>query len=207
MTAARRARGHAARGRRPGLGAPNEATERADSGALAPGRARHGIVARMLYRAAALLLAALTSAPLAAQCSFSTPMATGCGYSSPFAIPTIACNGAPVVGNQSFALTTTAPCVGTPSGGLLLIGACLATPIQILDGPATGICVAQAFCARYLDPCVVLVGTPTSGGFSYHLPIPADPLLVGLQVCMQGVHTCTGLSCVAATNSAQVRVL
>jgi hypothetical protein len=143
---------------------------------------------------------------MAAQCVFSPPGGSGCGISTPFLIPTIACSGAPSIGNQSFALTTTAPCVGSPSSGLLLIGNCLPSPIQFTDGPATGLCVAQAFCALYLDPCVVLIGAPTGSGFAYQLPVPANPQFVGLQLCVQGAHTCTGLSCVSATNNVQVTV-
>jgi hypothetical protein len=161
----------------------------------------------MIRAAAASLLSVLAAVPAAAQCTFSTPMASGCGHSSPFGIPVIGCNSAPLVGNQSFAITTTAPCIGSPTAGLLLIGNCLPAPIQILNGPATGICVAEAFCALYLDPCVVLVGASTGGGFRYDLPIPAIPQLAGLQLCLQGAHTCTGMSCIAATNNARVTVM
>jgi hypothetical protein len=161
----------------------------------------------MRFRAAAaLLLAVLAPTHAVAQCVYSTPGATGCGPSSPFWIPMISCNGAPSIGNPTFGVTTSTPCIGTPNAGLLLVGACLPAPIQFTSGPATGLCVAEAFCALYLDPCVVLMGTLSSGGFTYSLPVPNNPLFVGIQLCMQGVHTCTGMSCVGATNNVRVTV-
>jgi hypothetical protein len=160
----------------------------------------------MVRRAAlALLLSGLASATSVAQCvNVSVPMGSGCGFSTPFGIPVVSCTGAPSIGNASFGFTTSTPCPGVPTAGALLVGTCLPSPIQFLDGPSTGLCISQAVCALWVSPIVFLTGLPQAGGFAFPTPIPNDPQLVGLQLCVQGAHTCSGLSCLSATNAVGV---
>lgn len=157
--------------------------------------------AMFLRSLASLLVAVVGAASTSAQCvNHSAPWGSGCGYSTPFGIPVASCNGAPSIGNASFGFTTTAPCVGVPVFGVLLVGFCLPSPIQFTN-PSSGLCVAESFCALYVNAVVMLPGLPSAGAFAYSTPIPNDPQLVGLQLCVQGAHTCSGLSCLSGTNA------
>ena len=160
----------------------------------------------MFLRAAVSLLSALVaSTPVSAQCvAHSFPMGSGCGYSTPWGIPVASCSGAPSIGSASFGFTTTAPCIGVPVAGVLLVGLCLPAPLVFTSGAATGLCVSEAVCALYVNPIVMLPGLPQAGGFAFSTPIPNDPQLVGLQLCVQGAHTCSGLPCLSGTNAIRV---
>lgn len=144
---------------------------------------------------------------MSGQCTYvSFPMGSGCGSSTPWGIPVVSCSGVPSLGNGSFGFTTTAPCVGVPVVGLLLVGVCLPAPIVFTSGAASGLCVSEAVCALHVNAIVMLPGFPMAGGFGFSTPIPNDPLLVGLQLCVQGAHTCSGLPCVSGTNALRVTV-
>ena len=161
----------------------------------------------MFLRAAAFLLPALVAAaPVSAQCTYvSFPLGSGCGFSSTGGIPVLSCFGAPSIGNASFGFTTTAPCLGVPVVGLLLVGLCLPAPV-VFTNPASGLCLSQVVCALYVDAIVMLPGLPYAGGFAFSTPVPNDPQLVGLELCIQGAHTCSALSCVSGTNALRVTV-
>lgn len=161
----------------------------------------------MNLRLVAVSLTLSLSSALAGQCvNVSLPWGSGCGLFTPFGIPVLSCSGAPTVGNLSFGLTTTAPC--TSNAGFLLVGNCLPAPITITSGyGAGGICgPSEAYCALQVDPCLVLVGVPTAGGYAFSTPIPNDPGLVGLQLCAQGVPVCSQIPCFAATQGMSVTV-
>ncbi len=158
---------------------------------------------------APLAIAHLACAPIVAQCvNISIPQGSGCGYVTPFGIPVASCNGAPSIGNASFGFTTTAPCLaaGNATAGLLLIGLCLPAPIAITTGFGPGgVCgPSQALCALYVNVIGVAVGVAQAGGFAFPTPVPNDPGLVGLQLCVQGANVCSGGPCVSATQGVRV---
>lgn len=160
----------------------------------------------MLLRAVASLFPAIVAAAtVSAQCALqSFPMGSGCGYSTPWGIPVVSCSGVPSIGNAGFGFTTTAPCIGVPVVGLLLVGVCLPSPVVFTNGPASGLCVSEAVCALFVDTVVMLPGVAQAGGFAFSTPVPSAPQLIGLQLCVQGAHTCSGLPCVSGTNSVRV---
>ncbi len=152
-------------------------------------------------------LACLLSTTLVGQCSNVTqPFGSGCGLFTPFGIPVLTCVGTPTVGNLGFGLLTTAPCVSNAS--LLLLGPCLPAPVVITSGFGPGgICgPSQATCMLSLDPGLILIGTPTAGGYTFSTPIPNDAGLVGLRLCAQGAPLCTALPCIAASQGISVTV-
>lgn len=165
-----------------------------------------GMLPAMFLRVAALLLLALAvAAPLSAQCvPYTFPMGSGCGYTTPWGIPVASCSGTPSIGNASFGFTTTAPCIGVPVAGVLLVGFCRPTPLLFTSGATSGLCVSEAVCALHVNPVVFLTGLPQAGGFAFTAPIPNSPQLVGLQLCVQGAHTCSGLPCLSGTNAVRV---
>jgi hypothetical protein len=161
----------------------------------------------MRTRLVAWSLACVCSSALLGQCSnVSLPWGSGCGGFSPFGIPVLSCAGSPTVGNLAFGLTTTAPCAS--SSGFLLVGPCLSAPLVITSGHGPGgICgPSQAVCALHVDPCLVLTGAPTGGGYAFSTPIPNDAGLVGLALCAQGVPVCAAEPCFAATQGVRVVV-
>jgi hypothetical protein len=163
----------------------------------------------MLRASASFLFCAALAAHSAAQCTnVSVPGASGCGIMTPFGIPVITCNGAPTVGSSTFGFTTTQACfgTGTPLLGFVLAGSCLTTPQPLASLGALMCGPSQAFCALYVNPVATLGGTPSGTGFSFPLPIPSSPQLVGVQICAQGAHICTTGPCVSASNAISVVV-
>ena len=121
------------------------------------------------------------------------------------------CSGAPAIGNAGFGLTATAPCIGNPMNyaALLLLGVCRAVPlVQFNYGPG-GMCgPSQAVCALYVDIAAVVPGILAAGGsqFSYAVPVPNSPQLVGLQLCVQHAHACDLQNCIAASHGVRVTI-
>jgi hypothetical protein len=133
------------------------------------------------------------------------PGLNGCGFSTPWGIPTIACVGAPQIGNPSFAVTANVPCAaGAPTAALLLVGICR-SPSLLIRGPfgAGGFCgPTEAVCALFVEPVLfTLPGSPRAGGFDFAMPLPNDPGLRGLTACVQEANLCPvqGGACVAAS--------
>jgi hypothetical protein len=158
--------------------------------------------------AAALLLAGT----LVGQCqNASLPGGSGCGDFTPFGIPFVFCSGAPTIGNTGFGFTATAQCSGGYSQGaaLMLLGACRAVPSALTNYGSGGMCgPSQAFCALYVDVAAVVPGVLAPGGqqFSYVVPVPNAPPLVGLQLCVQHAHACATLNCIAASHGVRVTI-
>jgi len=175
--------------------------------AAAAGSYRSGMNHTAMQSFAAVLLFA---GGLLGQCqNVSLPGGSGCGAFTPFGIPFLNCLGAPTIGNAGFGFTATAPCSGGPVNGaaLLLRGVCRAVPlVQFNYGPG-GMCgPSQAVCALHVDIAAVVPGTLASGGaqFSYSVPVPNVPQLVGLQLCVQHAHACDTVNCIAASHGVRV---
>ncbi|HET6204278.1 MAG TPA: hypothetical protein VFI25_15910 [Planctomycetota bacterium] len=151
--------------------------------------------------------------PARTQCTnLAVPGLNGCGGFTPFGIPTIACAGTPSVGNASFAVTAVVPC--TVSSPTLLVGTCLASPIVVL-GPfgAGGFCgPSMARCIAFVGPTIFLALPGIATGltsFTFPLPIPNDPTLIGASVCVQEVNFCNlgAGQCVGASQGISIAVL
>lgn len=160
-----------------------------------------------LRAVASCLLGIVAAAPAVAQCvAHSFPMGSGCGFSTPWGVSVAQCSGQPTIGNAGFGITSTSLCLGTPIVGALMVGTCLPSPI-VFTNASTGLCISQAVCALYVNPIVVVPGTLQGGVFVYATPIPNAPQFVGLQVCVQAAHTCTGLNCVMGSNALRVTLM
>lgn len=165
--------------------------------------------ATMFRAAVSFLLVLMVVAPASAQCAnVSLPGGSGCGPVTPFGIPIVSCSGLPAVGNASFGFNTAAVCFsGLPAVGFLVAGQCLPAPLALSGFGPGGFCgPSQAFCALWVNPEVTLGGTPSGSGFSFPVPIPNSPLLVGAQLCLQGVTICTGVPCVSLSNAVSVTI-
>lgn len=161
---------------------------------------------------ALLVAAALFTVASRAQCTLhSSPGGSGCGTSTPFGIPTIACVGSPQIGNAAFGVTANVPCTMTASA--LLLGACRTQPFVIRSPFGVGgFCgPAEAVCALFVDEtaAIVVSGTPRAGGANFAVPVPNDPLLVGVRFCAQEFNLCAmpGGACIGASNAIAIRPL
>jgi hypothetical protein len=184
-----------------------------DGAAGLPAGSPVGYRGRMKRIAVPSLVAVIASAGgLLGQCqNVSLPGGSGCGYATPFGIPFVFCSGVPTIGNTGFGFTATAQCSGGFSQGaaLMLLGTCRATPLPLNNYGPGGMCgPSQAFCALYVDVAAVVPGVIAPGGqqFSYVVPVPNAPPLVGLQLCVQHAHACATLNCIAASHGVRVTI-
>jgi hypothetical protein len=148
-----------------------------------------------------------STVPALAQCvPQSWPMGSGCGFSTPWGVPIAQCTGQPTIGNAAFGFTSSTQCVGAPVTAILLVGTCLTPPV-LFTNPSSGLCLSEAVCALHVNPIAVVPGVLQGGSFAYATPIPNVPQFVGLQVCVQSAHWCTGLPCIMASNAVRVTLL
>jgi hypothetical protein len=165
--------------------------------------------ARMLPKIAAAVCSALAVvSPAVAQCTnVSTPGGSGCGNFTPFGIPTLQCTGSPTMGNPAFGFTANVPCTAT--FGTLMLGVCRSAPLVFNTGFGSGgLCgPSQAPCALFVDAAVTLPGVSRAGGFTFSVPIPNLPQLIGLRLCAQNANVCSQLVCISASQGVSVTVL
>lgn len=165
---------------------------------------------RIALRRTVLLL--LLPCALPAQCIDMAPAGlNGCGFFTPFGIPVLRCDNAPMHGNSGFVLSSTAPC--NVSIGVLVAGLCPPGSV-VVRGPfgAGGFCgPSMATCALFVDTAAsaMIPGTLAQGLFTFPVPIPADPRLVGARFCGQAFELCAhspGAVCIAASQGVAVTV-
>ncbi len=164
----------------------------------------------------------LTTGLAPAQCAIlGAPGFTGCSPGGGIA-PALTCFGDPVLGTDACSTTNPAACggrftlvaTGLAPPAFLLIGACMNQPTYLALGAP--ICPPSIVggCFAYVDLTANLIALNLENCPACNtgpgVPIPVNPSLVGMEVCLQAFG-CTSVSgpcaCIAISNGLSITIM